>query len=116
MLQVYLTWTLPECSAGCPSSWIHDGFCDKACNNSFCDFDGGDCIGDSNTGMVKGDQDMDLSEEFSECNPSCADSWLADSYCDTVSNFNGYIFHYFLNGFFVDLFDFNVWIRRRRLR
>lgn len=43
--QVYLTWPVPNCAEGCPGSWIKDGYCDKACNNSACDWDGGDCIG-----------------------------------------------------------------------
>jgi len=42
---VYLTWPVPNCAEGCPGSWIKDGYCDKACNNSACDWDGGDCIG-----------------------------------------------------------------------
>ncbi|KFQ39659.1 N-acetylglucosamine-1-phosphotransferase subunits alpha/beta, partial [Mesitornis unicolor] len=43
--KVYLTWPVPNCAEGCPGSWIKDGYCDKACNNSACDWDGGDCIG-----------------------------------------------------------------------
>lgn len=45
LFQVYLTWPVPNCAEGCPGSWIKDGYCDKACNNSACDWDGGDCIG-----------------------------------------------------------------------
>uniref|UniRef100_A0A8I5NC75 N-acetylglucosamine-1-phosphate transferase subunits alpha and beta n=1 Tax=Papio anubis TaxID=9555 RepID=A0A8I5NC75_PAPAN len=41
--KVYLTWPVPNCAEGCPGSWIKDGYCDKACNNSACDWDGGDC-------------------------------------------------------------------------
>lgn len=36
---------MPNCAEGCPGSWIKDGYCDKACNNSACDWDGGDCSG-----------------------------------------------------------------------
>ncbi|CAG02433.1 unnamed protein product, partial [Tetraodon nigroviridis] len=43
--KVYLTWPVPNCAEGCPGSWIKDGYCDKACNNSACDWDGGDCLG-----------------------------------------------------------------------
>lgn len=42
---MYLTWPVPNCAEGCPGSWIKDGYCDKACNNSACDWDGGDCLG-----------------------------------------------------------------------
>lgn len=41
---MYLTWPVPNCAEGCPGSWIKDGYCDKACNNSACDWDGGDCL------------------------------------------------------------------------
>ncbi|KAL3841844.1 hypothetical protein ACJMK2_019943 [Sinanodonta woodiana] len=43
--KVYLTWPVPNCQEGCPSTWIRDGYCDKACNNSECEWDGGDCNG-----------------------------------------------------------------------
>lgn len=43
--KVYLTWSVPNCQEGCPTTWIKDGYCDKACNNTECDFDGGDCVG-----------------------------------------------------------------------
>ncbi|KFO30294.1 N-acetylglucosamine-1-phosphotransferase subunits alpha/beta [Fukomys damarensis] len=43
--KVYLTWPVPNCAEGCPGSWVRDGYCDKACNNSACDWDGGDCSG-----------------------------------------------------------------------
>ena len=46
-LQVYLTWPVPNCNEGCPSSWIKDGYCDKACNVSECEWDAGDCDGKS---------------------------------------------------------------------
>ena len=42
---MYLTWPVPNCQDGCPQSWIKDGYCDKACNNSDCEWDGGDCEG-----------------------------------------------------------------------
>ena len=43
IFQIYLSWPVPNCQEGCPSSWIRDGYCDKACNNSECEWDGGDC-------------------------------------------------------------------------
>ena len=43
-MQVYLSWPVPNCAEGCPSNWIGDKFCDAACNNTACDFDGGDCL------------------------------------------------------------------------
>ena len=43
--KIYLSWAVPNCNEGCPASWINDKYCDKACNVSACDYDGGDCIG-----------------------------------------------------------------------
>ena len=43
MFQVYLSWPVPDCSDGCPWSWVADGSCDVSCNISDCSFDGGDC-------------------------------------------------------------------------
>lgn len=39
----HLAWQLPGCAPKCPNTWIRDGYCDKACNNAQCEFDGGDC-------------------------------------------------------------------------
>lgn len=50
--RVYLTWPVPSCQEGCPSTWINDGYCDKACNNSECEYDGGDCTGGLSTYQV----------------------------------------------------------------
>uniref|UniRef100_A0A7N6BFM0 N-acetylglucosamine-1-phosphotransferase subunits alpha/beta n=1 Tax=Anabas testudineus TaxID=64144 RepID=A0A7N6BFM0_ANATE len=55
--KVYLTWPVPNCAEGCPGSWIKDGYCDKACNNSACDWDGGDCLGNENTVLSDDDDD-----------------------------------------------------------
>ncbi|KAH6935601.1 hypothetical protein HPB50_007012 [Hyalomma asiaticum] len=42
---VRLAWPVPDCALGCPTSWVKDGYCDKPCNNSKCEWDGGDCLG-----------------------------------------------------------------------
>ncbi|TRY57872.1 hypothetical protein DNTS_017664 [Danionella cerebrum] len=52
--KVYLTWPVPNCAEGCPGSWIKDGYCDKACNNSACDWDGGDCQGTAGSSRFGG--------------------------------------------------------------
>ena len=36
------------------SSWIGDGFCDDDTNNAACEYDGGDCCGDSVNVQVAG--------------------------------------------------------------
>ena len=38
-----MAWSVPYCAEGCPPNWINDKYCDRACNNSMCDFDGEDC-------------------------------------------------------------------------
>merc|ERR1719471_1959121 len=84
---------------GCPSSWVKDGYCDKACNVSECLFDGGDCLG-PNPKMGFGNQDDDHAfnwqdsnhvsdwggEIHDSCNQNCLDNWLADGFCDATCN------------------------------
>uniref|UniRef100_A0A8C6Y653 N-acetylglucosamine-1-phosphate transferase subunits alpha and beta n=1 Tax=Naja naja TaxID=35670 RepID=A0A8C6Y653_NAJNA len=75
--KVYLTWPVPNCAEGCPGSWIKDGYCDKACNNSACDWDGGDCIGKEKHLLMPG---------LLYFNSKAANSWLADKFCDQACN------------------------------
>uniref|UniRef100_A0A6J0UAC7 N-acetylglucosamine-1-phosphotransferase subunits alpha/beta isoform X1 n=2 Tax=Pogona vitticeps TaxID=103695 RepID=A0A6J0UAC7_9SAUR len=97
--KVYLTWPVPNCAEGCPGSWIKDGYCDKACNNSACDWDGGDCIGNTagsrygaaggagvGVGNVPPWQFGAGISGVSYCNQGCANSWLADKFCDQACN------------------------------
>ncbi|XP_053497848.1 N-acetylglucosamine-1-phosphotransferase subunits alpha/beta isoform X2 [Ictalurus furcatus] len=100
--KVYLTWPVPNCAEGCPGSWIKDGYCDKACNNSACDWDGGDCLGGAGSsrfgggavgGVVGGaGQPWQFAGGLgglggvSFCNHGCANSWLADKFCDQACN------------------------------
>uniref|UniRef100_A0A4W3I847 N-acetylglucosamine-1-phosphotransferase subunits alpha/beta n=1 Tax=Callorhinchus milii TaxID=7868 RepID=A0A4W3I847_CALMI len=94
--KVYLTWPVPNCADGCPGSWIKDGYCDKACNNSACDWDGGDCLGNLGGRIAVGGgvgvanaQLWQLNGGFpgvSYCNQGCANSWLADKFCDQACN------------------------------
>ncbi|XP_032637826.2 N-acetylglucosamine-1-phosphotransferase subunits alpha/beta [Chelonoidis abingdonii] len=97
--KVYLTWPVPNCAEGCPGSWIKDGYCDKACNNSACDWDGGDCTGNSGGsryvagGGGGGGSGNGPPWQFgagisgvSYCNQGCANSWLADKFCDQACN------------------------------
>ncbi|KAM6215240.1 N-acetylglucosamine-1-phosphotransferase subunits alpha/beta [Rhynchocyon petersi] len=97
--KVYLTWPVPNCAEGCPGSWVKDGYCDKACNNSACDWDGGDCSGTSGgsryaaggggTGSVGVGQPWQFGggmSSISYCNQGCANSWLADKFCDQACN------------------------------
>uniref|UniRef100_A0A8C9UVG5 N-acetylglucosamine-1-phosphotransferase subunits alpha/beta n=1 Tax=Spermophilus dauricus TaxID=99837 RepID=A0A8C9UVG5_SPEDA len=97
--KVYLTWPVPNCAEGCPGSWIKDGYCDKACNNSACDWDGGDCTGNNGgsryvaggggTGSIGVGQPWQFGggiNSVSYCNQGCANSWLADKFCDQACN------------------------------
>ncbi|XP_006821287.1 N-acetylglucosamine-1-phosphotransferase subunits alpha/beta-like [Saccoglossus kowalevskii] len=87
--KVYLTWPVPNCNDGCPSSWIKDGYCDKSCNISECEWDGGDC-----DGVEPGGQYGDLGWGFDTgggpskmyCASGCANGWVADRYCDQSCN------------------------------
>ncbi|XP_052434242.1 N-acetylglucosamine-1-phosphotransferase subunits alpha/beta-like [Carassius gibelio] len=98
--KVYLTWPVPNCAEGCPGSWIKDGYCDKACNNSACDWDGGDCHGTAGSSrfggaggaVIGGGQPWQFGGGLgglggvSFCNQGCANSWLADKFCDQACN------------------------------
>ncbi|KAK8386699.1 hypothetical protein O3P69_017869 [Scylla paramamosain] len=85
--KVYLSWSLPECSSGCPGSWLGDGYCDASCNTSACEWDGGDCAGgDVGGDLLEGDNSMGTDETVGFCAPSCSDLWLADHYCDHSCN------------------------------
>uniref|UniRef100_A0A674MU41 N-acetylglucosamine-1-phosphotransferase subunits alpha/beta n=1 Tax=Takifugu rubripes TaxID=31033 RepID=A0A674MU41_TAKRU len=95
--KVYLTWPVPNCAEGCPGSWIKDGYCDKACNNSACDWDGGDCgaAGSRFAAGVGGGAGGPVWQfpvgpgglgGTSYCNQGCANSWLADKFCDQACN------------------------------
>ncbi|XP_071956276.1 N-acetylglucosamine-1-phosphotransferase subunits alpha/beta-like [Antedon mediterranea] len=85
--KVYLTWPVPNCAEGCPSSWIKDNYCDKACNTSECDWDGGDCKGvHASAGGHFGGGAGGAALEQMYCNTGCANGWIADKYCDQSCN------------------------------
>lgn len=93
--KVYLSWPVPNCAEGCPSSWIRDGYCDKPCNNSQCQWDGGDCTNDNPLvpypgGSIHHEGSIatffQTKSEKNHCNEDCTDTWLADRYCDKACN------------------------------
>ncbi|XP_059483014.1 N-acetylglucosamine-1-phosphotransferase subunits alpha/beta [Neocloeon triangulifer] len=92
--KVYLSWPVPECQEGCPTSWISDGSCDKACNVSECMWDGGDCKDGVEPQMEflrEEQEDFDhwsaTLDDPDSCAPNCADGWLADKFCDLNCNY-----------------------------
>jgi len=91
--KVYLTWPVPNCNDGCPASWISDGYCDRACNNSQCEWDGGDCIGGAGRaphypfhGISGAGNSAYLARSDLYCSQGCANNWIADRYCDQACN------------------------------
>lgn len=89
--KIYLAWALPGCNERCPNNWIHDGYCDKVCNTTECEFDGGDCLKNNATLALgrgalgaSGGASSALNNLF--CSNGCATSWLADRYCDSLCN------------------------------
>ena len=90
--KVFLSWPVPNCNEGCPASWINDKYCDKACNVSECDWDGGDCL----SANIKPPQQwqsvissLKKNKARNFCNTGCADSWIGDRYCDAACNHPG---------------------------
>ena len=88
-MQVYLSWSVPNCAEGCPPNWIGDKYCDTACNTSSCDWDGGDCANRTKPGPLHGyghswSSPWRSSHHASTyCNGGCLTSWLGDRYCDS---------------------------------
>ena len=88
--KIFQAWAVPNCHEGCPSSWLSDKYCDKACNYTECEWDGGDCInmkGSANSLIqamnINGNQNNLIN---SYCSNGCANSWLGDRYCDGNCN------------------------------
>ncbi|OMJ90424.1 hypothetical protein SteCoe_7231 [Stentor coeruleus] len=50
----------PPCAEGCPTYLINDGYCDSACNNEACGYDGNDC----------------------KCGPGCTDKFMNSEDCE----------------------------------
>lgn len=74
-------WDVPKCAPGCSDAWIGDGFCDKACNVSSCNFDFPDCINGSNV-KDKSTVDKKIPSASVVCNVGCPNNWLGDRVCD----------------------------------
>ncbi|KAI1285369.1 N-acetylglucosamine-1-phosphotransferase subunits alpha/beta [Halotydeus destructor] len=100
--KVYLAWPVPDCEPGCPSNWIKDGFCDKACNTSTCDWDGGDCAANAKSRFPSAPMYNFEGPRFqhpalpgppswhnrarTSCTKGCWHSWLGDHFCDRACN------------------------------
>jgi len=76
----HLAWDVPKCAPGCSDSWIGDGFCDRACNVSACNFDFPDCVNATSTGSPGNGINQKDPTPF--CAKGCPDSWLGDKVCD----------------------------------
>ena len=76
----HLSWEVPKCAPGCSDSWIGDGFCDRACNVSSCNYDYPDCVNSSSSNNFDHSGSARNSKTF--CSKGCPDSWLGDKVCD----------------------------------
>lgn len=97
--RVYLSWAVPDCRPGCPSNWLKDGYCDKACNHPECEFDAGDCAANGqNSGpyaaavnaWAAAMQRTSAQQAIPYrpfCHSTCADTWLGDGSCDSPCNY-----------------------------
>ena len=77
---------MPNCSPNCPTTWLQDGICDKACNTSLCLFDGGDCLKKADKKRPLDHSSSDSSTIEKECATGCPTFWLADEHCDAKCN------------------------------
>jgi hypothetical protein len=95
--RVFLSWDVPKCSPGCVSTWIGDGFCDKACNTTACIFDRGDCANVTATtankynskyssGGSSGSGSTYTPPVNTQCATACPITWLGDKVCDRSCN------------------------------
>lgn len=79
-----MAWEVPKCAPGCSDSWIGDGYCDRACNVSSCNFDYPDCINGSN--VRQGSSAYGTGNSHGSpglfCARQCPDTWIADKICD----------------------------------
>jgi UDP-N-acetylglucosamine-lysosomal-enzyme len=82
--KVYLAWAVPYCSDGCPPNWINDKYCDSACNNSACEWDGDDCKNATRRTTSYTGQSSYTSTTSDNCNTGCLNNWLGDRYCDAA--------------------------------
>ena len=85
--KVYLSWEVPKCSDGCSDSWIGDGQCDLACNNTRCLWDLNDCenttAATTNTGRGGGHHHSGRRSHTFYCASGCALNWVGDKVCDS---------------------------------
>ena len=86
---VFLSWEVPRCADGCPNNWIKDGYCDAACNNKQCDWDGGDCNPNATDSSDSGGSGSSSSDSGSGsktssryCASGCPVTWIGDKVCD----------------------------------
>lgn len=85
--KIYEAWPVPNCVDACPSNWINDKYCDQACNNAECEWDGGDCTeknkaaGSDASNANWGSSSHSGAET---CKLGCSDAWLGDKFCDNA--------------------------------
>eukprot|EP01062_Namystynia_karyoxenos_P004868 TRINITY_DN11719_c0_g1_i2.p1 TRINITY_DN11719_c0_g1~~TRINITY_DN11719_c0_g1_i2.p1 ORF type:complete len:1078 (+),score=220.64 TRINITY_DN11719_c0_g1_i2:102-3335(+) len=106
--RIWLSWPVPDCAESCTASWLGDGFCDKHCNTTDCQWDGGDCIGPNvKFGYSSGGADSlyqlgapvdkvwyggaavvpgEAQEGDDQCSEGCPDSSIGDNTCDAGCN------------------------------
>jgi hypothetical protein len=85
----HFAWDVPKCAPGCSDTWIGDGYCDRACNVSACNFDYPDCVNATSNQYGGGWNSYGGSDDRSSatfCSKGCPDSWLGDKVCDTRCN------------------------------
>lgn len=74
-------WEVPKCAPGCSDSWIGDGYCDRACNVSSCDFDFPDCV-NATVAVGRNTRHDGQKAHTAMCAKGCPETWVSDKTCD----------------------------------
>jgi len=69
--------------SNCITHWIGDNYCDDQNNNAACQFDGGDCCNNSNSGW---NNYCSACQCLQQAQCAGVQSWIGDNYCDNENN------------------------------
>ncbi|CAK0907752.1 unnamed protein product [Prorocentrum cordatum] len=72
------------CADGCYNGWPGDGYCDSACNDSECIYDGDDFDATAEPEPEPEPEMWWTTTDKELCVDCCCNGWLGDGYCDSA--------------------------------